>query len=68
MRKLSIKWKVLIPLFFGFLVMSLAFVYISYIEFRDYTISDCVNYAKGLCSLIADEIDPERRHRTHRNI
>ena len=60
MRKLSIKWKVLIPLFLGFLVMSLAFVYISYIEFRDYTISDCVNYAKGLCSLIADEIDPER--------
>ena len=59
MRKLSIKWKVLIPLFFGLLLMSVAFVYISYIEFRDYTISDCVNYAKGLCGLIADELDPE---------
>jgi len=60
MRKLSIKWKVLIPLFLGLLLMSLAFVQISYIEFRKYTITDCVNYAKGLCGLIADEIDPER--------
>ena len=59
MRKLSIKWKVLIPLFFALLLMSVAFIYISYIEFRNYTISDCVDYAKGLCGLIADELDPE---------
>ena len=59
MQKLSIKWKVLIPLFLGLLVMSLAFVQISYIEFRKYTISDRVDYARGLCGLIADELDPE---------
>ena len=59
MRKLSVRWKVLIPLFIGFLVMAAAFVLISYVEFREYTISDCVNYAKGLSGLIEDEIDPE---------
>ena len=60
MRKLSMKWKILIPLFFGMLLMSIAFVHISYIQFKKYTIADCVDYAKGLCGLIADEIDPER--------
>ena len=37
--------------------MAVAFVLISYTEFRTYTISDCVNYAYGLNSLIADELD-----------
>ena len=37
--------------------MSVAFVLISFIEFRSYNISDCVDYAYGLNSLIADELD-----------
>ena len=45
------------PLFIGFLVMTLAFITISYVEFRAYTIDDCVNYAYGLNSLIADDLD-----------
>ena len=59
MRKLSVRWKVLIPLFIVFFVMAVAFLFISYLEFREYTISDCVDYAKGLCGLIADEMDPD---------
>ena len=59
MRKFSVKWKILIPLFFGFLLMAIAFVHISYVEFKNYTISDCVDYARGLCGLIEDELDPE---------
>lgn len=53
----STRTKILATLFVGFLVMSVAFVHISYTEFKAYTISDCVNYAYGLNSLIADELD-----------
>ena len=49
--------RILVQLFIGFLVMALAFIAISYIEFRAYTIEDCVNYAYGLNSLIADNLD-----------
>lgn len=49
--------KILVPLFIGFLVMALAFIAISYIEFRAFTIEDCVNYAYGLNSLIAENLD-----------
>lgn len=52
--------KILATLFVGFFVMAVAFVLISYMEFRVYTISDCVNYAYGLNSLIAEELDIER--------
>lgn len=37
--------------------MSAAFIGISYTEFKRYTIDDCVNYAYGVNSLIADELD-----------
>jgi len=55
--KSSVRARVLVPLFIGFLVMSIAFIAISYVEFRAYTIEDCVNYAYGLNSLIADNLD-----------
>ena len=35
--------RILVPLFIGFLVMAVAFILISYYEFRTYTIEDCVN-------------------------
>ena len=57
--KWSTRTRILFTLFLGFLVMAVAFVLISYAEFRAYTISDCVNYAYGLNSLIADELDIE---------
>lgn len=53
----STRTKILVTLFVGFLAMSVAFVLISYTEFKAYTISDCINYANGLNSLIADELD-----------
>lgn len=37
--------------------MAVAFVAISYMEFRAYTIEDCVNYAYGLNRLIAADMD-----------
>ena len=55
--KWSMRAKILVPLFAGFLVMSLAFVGISYRAFRDYTIDDCVEYAYGLNGLIAASLD-----------
>ncbi|MBO7663027.1 MAG: GGDEF domain-containing protein [Clostridia bacterium] len=59
MNHKSIRWKILVPLFIGFFVMAAAFIVISYVEFQEFTISDCVDYAKGLCGLIADEMDAE---------
>jgi len=53
----STRTRILVPLFAGFLIMAIAFIAISYIEFRNYTIDDCVNYAYGLNSLIADDLD-----------
>ena len=54
-RKASI-WKYLVPLIIGILVMSVAFVMISYYTFRDVEIEDCEVYAQGLTDLIAGEI------------
>ena len=56
-RRWSVRTRILVPLFVGFLVMAVAFICISYVEFRDYTIEDCVNYAYGLNGLIADDLD-----------
>ena len=56
-KKGSTRARILVVLIVGFLVMSAAFAQISYMEFKAYTISDCVNYAYGLNSLIADELD-----------
>lgn len=45
------------PLFIGFALMAVAFIAISYVEFKAYTIEDCVNYAYGLNRLIAADMD-----------
>ena len=58
-RKLSLRSKILINLVILFTILTAAYVAISYFEFKDYTVRDCVDYAKGLCSLIEDELDAE---------
>lgn len=56
-RRVPARARILIPLFVGFLVMAIAFIAISYVQFKNYTIDDCVNYAYGLNGLIAEELD-----------
>ena len=58
-RKISLRGKILIHVLILFTILTAAYVAISYFEFKDYTVSDCVDYAKGLCSLIEDELDAE---------
>lgn len=58
-RKLSLRGKLLINFAILFTLLTAAYVAISYFEFKNYTVSDCVDYAKGLCSLIEDELDAE---------
>ncbi len=54
-------WKILFPLLLGIVVMTAAFIRITYSAFREYEIHDCVSYAKGLTWLIKDEIlDPNK--------
>ena len=42
-NKSSTRVRIRVPLFIGFLVMTVAFIGISYVQFRKYTIEDCVN-------------------------
>ena len=56
MKKKASVWKYLIPMMIGILVMSVAFILISYSTFRDVEIEDCEVYAQGLTDLIASEI------------
>ena len=56
MKKKAIRWKILVPVILGVLIMTAAFVLISYVSFRDVEIEDCELYCKGLTSLIAHEI------------
>ena len=56
MKKRASIWKYLAPLIIGMVVMSAAFILISYTTFRDVEIEDCEVYAQGLTDLIADEI------------
>jgi len=51
--------QILINVVILFTVLTAAYVAISYFEFKEYTVSDCVDYAKGLCSLIEDELNAE---------
>ena len=56
MKKKASVWKYLLPLIIGILVMSAAFILISYVTFRDVEIEDYEAYAQGLTDLIAREI------------
>ena len=56
MKKRAVRWKILVPIMIGILVMTAAFILISYVSFRDYEMDDCKLYCQGLTSLIAHEI------------
>ena len=56
MNKRVKRWKFLLPLIIGMVIMSAAFALISYVTFRDVEIEDYENYAKGLTGLIAEDI------------
>lgn len=56
MNRKASKWKILIPLIVGLLVMTAAFILISYHTFKTYEEEDLENYARGLTDLIAGEI------------
>ena len=58
-RKMSLRGKILINVITLFTILTAAYVAISYVEFKEYTVQDCVDYAKGLCSLIEDKLDAE---------
>ena len=56
MKKRTALWKFLLPMILGALVMSLAFVMISFSTFRDVEISNYARYAEKLTGLIAEDI------------
>ena len=56
MKKRVVKWKIIVPLVIGVLMMAAAFIGISSYTFRQYEIEDLQNYARGLTSLVAGEI------------
>ena len=56
MKKRIVRWKILIPVVAVLLVTTAAYILISYQTFRKYEIEDLENYARGLTSLIAEEI------------
>ena len=56
MKKLSIRWKIILAMVIGMILMTLAFVQISFVKFRDFEIEDCTAYAKALTQLIRNDI------------
>lgn len=56
MNKKANRWKIIIPLIIGILVMTVAYIVISYFTFRNHEREDLENYVKGLTTLIADDI------------
>lgn len=56
MKRKGFRWKILIPLVLGILIMAVAFVAISYYTYRDSVIEDSVRYSRGLTGLIARDL------------
>ena len=60
MKKKVVRWEILIPVISVLLVMTFAFIGISYHAYRQHEIEDLENYARGLTNLIAGEIITEK--------
>ena len=60
MKKKAVRWEILIPVVAVLLVMTFAFIGISYHAYRQHEIEDLENYARGLTNLIASEIITEK--------
>ena len=56
MKSKVFRWKFMLPMILGALIMSVAFSLISYFTFRDVEMEDCEDYTRGLTWLIADDI------------
>ena len=56
MKKRSSRWKYLVPLVAGMLIMSVAFALISYYSFRNVEMRDCAVYTKALTEFVAGEL------------
>ena len=56
MKRKGFRWKILIPLVLGILIMAMAFIAISYYTYRDSVIADTVRYSRGLTGLIARDL------------
>ena len=56
MKRKGFRWKILIPLVLGILIMAMAFVAISYFTYRDSVIADTVRYSRGLTGLIVRDL------------
>ena len=56
MKRRKIRWKILVSLILGILIMAVTFILISYHTYRQSEINDCVNYARGLTGLVAHDI------------
>ena len=56
MKKRTIRWHFLLTLIVGAVMISAAFIAISYFTFREVEIDDCENYTRGLTGLIAGNI------------
>ena len=52
--------RVLVPFYLWLVVFCLVIFQISYSGFERYEIDDCIEYAKGINSLVIDTIDPNR--------
>lgn len=54
------KLRIMLPACVWLLVFCAVLFQICYIQFRDYEVADCIEYAKGINSLIIDAIDADR--------
>ncbi len=52
----SRRWKIILPLVLGIVLMAVIYLQISYITFKEFEIEDCSDYSRGLTSLIAERI------------
>ena len=52
----SRRWKIILPLVLGIVLMAMIYLQISYITFKEFEIEDCSHYSRGLTSLIAERI------------
>lgn len=55
-----VRAKVLVPFYAWLVVFCLIIFQISYVNIRNYEIDDCIEYAKGINSLVIDAIDLDR--------
>ena len=56
MKRKTIRWEIILPVILVLLVMTAAFIGISYYSWKKFETEDLENYARGLTKLLAEEI------------